>query len=137
MVVTIIEGGELSYTLARILLLFNHRVNIIRQERDAIIYNLKELGVNIIYGMGSEVDVLSQRCVSESDVFIALMDNDLDNLASCLYIKNNFSNKKTITKVNNPKYAKRFEQVGIDIAFNSAFMALNSISEIRKSNESF
>lgn len=137
MVVTIIEGGELSYTLARILLLFDHRVNIIRQERDANMHNLNELGVNIIYGIGSDIAVLSQHCVSESDVFIALMDNDLDNLTSCLYIKNNFSNKKTITKVNDPRYTKRFEQVGIDIAFNSAFMAPNSIGEIRKSNENF
>jgi Trk K+ transport system NAD-binding subunit len=126
-----------SYTLARILLLFNHRVNIIRQESDANICKLNELGVNIIYGIGSEINVLSRHCVSESDVFIVLMDNDMDNLVSCLYIKNNFSNKKTITKVSNPKYVKCFEQVGIDIAINSALMALNSISEIRKSNESF
>lgn len=128
MVVTIIEGDELGFTLARILLLFNHRVNIIRQESEAAMYKLNELGVNTISGAGLDVDVLSQPCVSESDVFIALMDNDLDNLEACLYIKNNFSNKRTITKVNNPKYAKKFEQVGIDIAFNSAFAALNLIN---------
>jgi Trk K+ transport system NAD-binding subunit len=128
MLVTIIEGDELGFTLARILLLLNHRVNIIRLESEANMNNLNELGVKTISGAGLDVDVLSQPCVSESDVFIALMDNDLDNLEACLYIKNNFSNKKTITKVNNPKYAKRFEQVGIDIAFNSALIALNPIS---------
>ncbi|HYF84642.1 MAG TPA: NAD-binding protein [Clostridia bacterium] len=128
MVVTIIEGGELGFALARILLLFNHRVNIIRQESGANMKRFKELGVKTISGAGSDADVLSQPSVSESDVFIALMDNDLDNLESCLYIKNNFSNKKTITKVNNPKYAKKFEQVGIDIAINSAFAALNLVN---------
>ena len=128
MVVTIIEGGELSFTLARIFLLFNHRVNIIRQESEVNMHNLKELGVNTISGSGLDVDVLSKPCVSESDVFITLMDNDLDNLESCLYIKNNYSNKKTITKVNNPKYAKKFEQVGIDIAFNCAFVGLEITS---------
>jgi Trk K+ transport system NAD-binding subunit len=56
------------------------------------------------------------------------MDNDLDNLESCLYIKYNFTNKKTITRVNNSKYAKKYEQVGIDIAFDSAFVSLNTTS---------
>ena len=125
MVVTIIEGGELSITLARILLLFCHKVNIIRQESKADLNDLNKLGVNIISGAGLDADILSRPCVSESDVFIALMDSDLDNLEACLYIKNNFSNKKTITKVNNPKYAKKFEKIGIDIAFNSAFVVLN------------
>ncbi|MDD4504724.1 MAG: NAD-binding protein [Clostridiaceae bacterium] len=128
MVVTIIEGGELSFTLARILMLFNHRVNIIRQENDAITHNLNGLGVHTILGAGLDTDVLLQPCVSESDVFIILMDSDLDNLEVCLYIKNKFSNKKTITKVNNLKYAEKFEQIGIDIAFSSAFIALNTIS---------
>ena len=128
MVVTIIEGGELSFTLARILMLFNHRVNIIRQENDANMHNLNELGVHTILGAGLDTDVLSRPCVSESDVFIILMDSDLDNLEVCLYIKNKFSNKKTITKVNNLKYAEKFEQIGIDIAFSGAFIALNTIS---------
>jgi len=125
MVVTIIEGGELSLTLARILLLFNNNVNIIRKESKADLSSFKELGVNIVLGAGLDTDVLSQPCVSESDVFIALMDSDLDNLEACLYIKNNFVNKKTITKVNNPKYTKKFEQVGIDVAFSSGLIALN------------
>jgi len=125
MVVTIIEGRELSFTLARILLLFNNKVNIIKKESKADLDKFKEIGINIIPGSGLDTDVLSQPCVSESDVFIALMDSDLDNLEACLYIKNNFNNKKTITKVNNPKYAKKFEQVGIDIAFSSGFVDLN------------
>lgn len=128
MVVTIIEGGELSFTLARILILFNHKVNVIRQKNDVNMNNFNKLGVHIISGSGLDTDVLSQSCVSESEVFISLMDSDLDNLEACLYIKNNFSNKKTITKVNNPRYAEKFEQIGIDIAFSSASIALNTIS---------
>lgn len=128
MVVTIIEGGELSLTLARISLLFNNKVNIIQQKSKANLGDFEELGVNIISGAGLDVDILSQPCVSESDLFVALMDSDLDNLEVCLYIKNNFIDKKTITKVNNPKYAKKFEQLGIDIALSSAFIALNPIS---------
>lgn len=125
MLVTIIEGGELSFTIARILILFNHRVNVIKQEREANMSRFKELGINTILGAGLDVDILAQPCVSESDVFIALMDDDLDNLETCLYIRNNFSNKRTITKVNNPKYARKFEQVGVDIAFCSALIESN------------
>ncbi len=125
MVVTIIEGGELSFTLARILLLFNNSVNIIRQESEAYLNNLVQSGVNVISGAGIDADILSQPCISESDVFITLMDSDLDNLEACLYIKNNFSRKITITKVNNPKYVKKFERIGIDIAFDSSFVAPN------------
>lgn len=127
MIVTIIEGGELSYSLARIFLLFNHRVNIIRQGNEVNMRNLNELEVNCISGVALDVDVLSQPCVSESDVFIALMDSDLDNLEVCMFIKNNFSNKRTITRVNNPKYTRKFEQIGIDIAIDGAFIPLNPI----------
>jgi Trk K+ transport system NAD-binding subunit len=128
MIITIIEGGELCYTLARILRLFDHKVNVIRQESGVIMNNLNALGVNTISGAGVDAELLSQPEVSKSDVFIVLMDNDLDNLESCLYIKYNFTNKKTITRVNNPKYAKKYEQVGIDIAFDSAFVSLNTTS---------
>lgn len=128
MVVTIIEGGELSYTLARILLLFNHNINIIRQESEAYLNKFNELGVNIVLGTGIDVDILSKPCISESDVIIALMDSDADNFAACLFVKENYSNNKTITKVNNPKYIKKFEQLGIDISFNSAFVDLSPIN---------
>lgn len=132
MIVTIIEGGELSYTLARIFLLFNHRVNIIRQESEANMSVFNELEVNNIAGVALDVDVLSQPCVEESDVFIVLMDTDLDNLEVCLFIKNNFNNKKVITRVNNSKYAGKFEQIGIDIAIDGAFIALNTIIHIER-----
>ncbi|HYE09328.1 MAG TPA: NAD(P)-binding protein [Patescibacteria group bacterium] len=128
MIVTIIEGGELSYTLTRILQLFNHSVNIIKQESEENINKFEDLGIPVIYGTGIDVNILSKPCISQSDVVISLMDNDADNLGACLYIKENYCNKKTITRVNNPKYIKRFEKLGIDIAFNSALIALNPMS---------
>lgn len=127
MLVTIVEGGRLSYTIARILILFNHSINIITQGNDEALSSMRALGVNIIPGAGLDVDIINRPCVAESDTFIALMDNDLDNLEFCLYIKNNFNNKKTITRVINPKYAGKFERVGIDIAFCSDCFLLNAI----------
>jgi trk system potassium uptake protein TrkA len=123
MMVTIIEGGELGITLARILRLLNHRVNIVRQEKNVYSEQLKTIGVNTIFGAGVDADILSGPIVSESDLFISLMESDLDNLEACLFIKNNLGNKRTVTKVNNPKYEKKFEQIGIDIAFNGALIA--------------
>ncbi len=128
MVVTIIEGGELSFTLARILLLLNHRVNVIRQENKGYSNNLNELGVNVVSGTVIDLNVLSQSCIKESDVVISLMESDIENLESCVIIKNNFNNKKTISKVNNPNYVKKFEQVGIDIAFFSESFCSKPIS---------
>ncbi|MDF2892351.1 MAG: transport system, NAD-binding component [Clostridia bacterium] len=128
MLVTIIEGGELSYTLTRILRLFNHSINIVKQESEANIDKIVDQEIHVIYGTGIDVSILSKPCISQSDVVISLMDNDADNLAACLYIKENYCNKKTITRVNNPKYMKRFEQLGIDIAFSSALIALNPMS---------
>lgn len=127
MTVTIVEGGELSYTLARILMLFDHKVNIIKRKNEAGMENMKRIGVNTISGAGLDTDIIAQPCVAESDAFIALMDNDLDNLEFCLYVKNNYRNKKTITRVVNPRYAEKFERVGIDIAFSSEYISLNPI----------
>ena len=120
MVVTIIEGGELANILARILLMFNHKINMIRRAEEDDKYKLNEIGVNLIFGEGTDINILTQPCVLQSDVVITLMDRDADNLVSCLLIRKYCNSARTITRVNKPKYMARYEQLGINIAFDSA-----------------
>jgi len=134
MVITIIEGGELSKILARILLLFNHKINVMKYKVEADNYKFNEPGVNFILGDETNTDILTQTCVSQSDVVISLMDEDFDNLLLCLFIRKHYHSTKIITKVNNPKYDMNYKKLGIDIAFDSVSVLSDLLESARKNS---
>lgn len=118
MVVTIIEGGELAWVLSKVLLLFNHTINIIIPLESADKYKMNEPSLNLIPGKGTDTDILGNPIVTKSDIVIALMDKGVDNLLSCLYIKERNRNVKTVMKADNVKFQTKYEELGIDIAIN-------------------
>ncbi|OGO80479.1 MAG: hypothetical protein A2Y21_08485 [Clostridiales bacterium GWC2_40_7] len=118
MVVTIIEGGELARVLVRFLLLLGHKINLIKYKVEADDGILKESGVNLIQSDATDISILTEPCILQSDIVIALMDRDADNLLLSLSVKKHNSTTKTITRVSNSKYKSKYEKLGIDAAFD-------------------
>ena len=118
MVVTIIEGGELARVLVRFLLLLGHKINLIKYKAEADDGILKESGVNLIQSDATDISILTEPCILQSDIVIALMDRDADNLLLSLSVKKHNSTTKTITRVSNSKYKSKYEKLGIDAAFD-------------------
>ena len=138
MIVTIIEGGELARVLVRFLLLLGHKINVIKHKEEANDGIFKESGVNLIQSDATDINILTEPCILQSDVVIALMDKDADNLLLSLSVKKYNSTTKTITKVNNSKYTTKYEKLGIDAAFDytSVLSGLQEMVEQTDNDES-
>jgi len=109
--VTIMGGGRISYYLAKMLLPIGMNLTIIEINKEKALA-LSELlpEANIICGDATDVELLRQEGIENTDAFIALSDRDEENLLTGLYaatrgvpkvvVKNNrVTNKDVIHKL--------------------------------------
>ena len=74
-----------------------------------------ELDVLVIHGSGADVDVLKDAGIDKADVLVALTQADEVNLMACELAKK-LGVARVISRVNDDKHAKMFEEMGVDIA---------------------
>ncbi|GAI51406.1 unnamed protein product, partial [marine sediment metagenome] len=79
----IIGGGGVGYYLAKELLDNGHEVLIIEKDAKRCERVEDELGSISLCGDGCEVAVLTKAGIARADMFIAVTDEDDDNLAAC------------------------------------------------------
>lgn len=110
----IVGAGQVGRYLGRELLGRGDEVLLIEKDH-AICEDLgDELGSVSLCGDGCEVAVLTKAGIARADVFIAVTDEDDDNLAACQIAKQKFGVPQVIAKVNNPKNVHIFAKLGID-----------------------
>lgn len=127
MKIVVIGGGKVGYYLVKTVM-EKHDVVLIESDINTCEKISNELGIPVIHGDGSELSVLMDAGVSEADVLVALTGRDQDNLVSCQVLNNNFSNIRTIARVNNPKNKKVFEDLNIaDVVISSTSTISNLI----------
>ena len=118
----IVGGGKVGYYLAKTLAPENHRIVIIEEDYKLCIKiadELSELGIQVIYGDGTDINYLKDAEVENADLLIAVTGHDQNNLVACQLAKNYFGVKRTIARVNNPKNIKVFQQLGVDSVVSS------------------
>ena len=110
----IIGGGKIGYYLLKTLKENNYDVVLI--ERESSICNLiaGEIDANVIYGDGTDIDVLKDAGIEEAEIIAAVTGTDEENLVICQIAKVNFNISTTITRVNNPKNVATFRALGVD-----------------------
>lgn len=127
MKIIVIGGGKVGYYLIKTVM-EKHDVVLIESDINTCEKISNELGIPVIHGDGSELSVLMDAGVSEADVLVALTGRDQDNLVSCQVLNNNFSDIRTIARVNNPKNKKVFEDLNIaDVVISSTSTISNLI----------
>jgi trk system potassium uptake protein TrkA len=84
--------------------------------------------VMVLYGDGTDVDLLKSERVEEMDAFIAASNDEETNIMSCLLAKH-LGTKKTIALVRRPNYVPIVPVVGIDAAVS---VRLNTAAAIMK-----
>lgn len=127
MKIVVIGGGKVGYYLVKTVM-EKHDVVLIESDINTCENISNELGIPVIHGDGSELSVLMDAGVSEADVLVALTGRDQDNLVACQVLNNNFSNIRTIARVNNPKNKKVFEDLNIaDVVISSTSTISNLI----------
>lgn len=123
----IIGGGKIGYYLLKTLKERNHQVTLIERNRDTCSEISEDIDADIIFGDGTDLDVLKDAGIEEADVVAAVTGTDEENLVICQIAKVSFNINKTIARINNPKNVPMFKALGVDKTVCSTEVIANLI----------
>lgn len=123
----IVGGGKIGYYLLKTLKERNHQVILIERDRDTCSEIAEDIDADIIFGDGSDLDVLKDAGIEEAEVVAAVTGTDEENLVICQIAKVNFNINKTIARINNPKNIPMFKALGVDKTVCSTEVIANLI----------
>ena len=112
--VMLLGGGRISYYLAKMIAPMGIHVSMIeinQKKAEALSEALPE--VNVIYGDGTDKDLLEQEGLRQMDAFVALCDRDEENLMAGLYAARQ-GVPKVVVKNNRVAYADIISEMGLD-----------------------
>ncbi len=110
----VIGGGKVGYFLVKTLLEHKTKVTLIEKDRDRAEVISKELNIEVLCGDGSDISILNDAGIQNSEIVAAVTGSDEENLVICQIVKVSFGKSKTIARINNPKNIKMFNQLGVD-----------------------
>lgn len=128
--VTIIGGGNVGKMLAENL--EDARISVKIIERDSIRCEkiAEELSNTlVINGDGTDLNLLNDEQIADSDVVVSVTNNDEKNLL-CSLLAKQLGVKRVISRVSKNSNVSLFEKVGIDIAVSTKNAALNEIKNV-------
>lgn len=125
--VSIIGGGNVGLMLAKNLEKVKIKTKIIERDIKRCELISKELtDTLIINGDGTNLELLNEENIGESDVVVSITNNDEKNLL-CSLLAKQLGVKRVISRVSKVVNIPLFEKVGIDIAVSSKCSALNEV----------
>jgi trk system potassium uptake protein TrkA len=112
--VMMLGGGRISYYLAKMIAPMGIHVSLIEiNEKKAIALSEALPDVNVIYGDGTDQELLEQEGLKQMDAFVTLCDRDEENLMTGLYaVKQGVP--KVIVKNNRVAYEEIINAMGLD-----------------------
>lgn len=123
----IVGGGKIGYYLLKTLKERNFQVTLIERDKEICSKIAEDIDTDIIYGDGTDLDVLKDAGIEEAEIIAAVTGNDEENLVICQIAKISFSINKTIAKINNPKNIAMFKALGVDKTVCSTEVIANLI----------
>lgn len=127
MYIIVVGGGKVGYYLSQALLGEGHEVLILEKEPAKCDAICEQLGSVVVRGDGCEARTLGEVGTERADLFIAVTNEDEDNLVSCQVAKHKFKVPRTIARINNPKNEAIFKKLGIDVTISSTNLILEQI----------
>ncbi|MBR1460139.1 Trk system potassium transporter TrkA [bacterium] len=125
--VAIIGGGKIGYMLAKTLEEIKIKAKIIEKDYDRCEYLAQELNTTmIINGDATNLKLLDEEYIGETDVVISVTNNDERNLL-CSLLAKQLGAKRVISRVSKVVNIPLFEKVGIDIAVSPKTSAINEV----------
>lgn len=117
--IVIVGGGKLGYHLAQNMLDRDYEVELIEKDKLKCMNLANALDAEVIYGDGTEIEVLAAANTHKADCFIAVTGSDQDNLVASQLAKKRFKVEKVITRANNPHNLEALRKLGIENAVSS------------------
>lgn len=129
--VLIAGGGRTASELARLLVAQKHDVRLVEGRRDVLSRLHKELPTEVVYeGAPAQIDVLERAGITRSQVLVACLPDDADNLALCFVARERYRVGRTIACVNDPRSVWLFDdRFHVDVALNQAAILSALIEE--------
>lgn len=125
--VTILGGGNVGFMVAERLQDAHARITIVEQD-EARCEKLAALlpGVLVLHGDGTDLELMEQERLDDSDVVVAVTDDDGKNLLASLLAKQ-LGIPKVVTRVGRARNRRLFERVGIDSPLTPRTAALQEV----------
>ena len=124
--IMIAGGGKIGHRLASILEQ-RYQVKVIEQNAERCAYLSEKLHESIVLnGEGSDKDLLTEENIEDTDVFLALTNDDEANIMSSLLARR-LGAKKVMTIINNPAYVDLVQGGEIDIAISPQLATIGSL----------
>jgi trk system potassium uptake protein TrkA len=129
MYIVIVGAGKIGHFLAEHLYKDKHSVAIIEKDKDICEDLAKELDILVINGDGCDPRFLEQAGIGRAQVIAAVTGDDEDNFVICQLAKEKFGVSRTVGMVNDPKNAKVFNELGIDVPIDATAIIAKIIEE--------
>ena len=116
--VMIVGGGRITYYLTSMLLELGMAVKIIELN--------KEKCINLVHGDGTDHELLLSESLEEMDAFIALTDNDEENVIISMFAQSH-GVTHVLPKVNRVSLGFLLEKLGLENSITPKFITANQI----------
>lgn len=127
MKITIAGSGKKVIFLVKSLLGERHQLTVINNDMDECVELSRAFEkITVINGDGSRPFILEEAGISNSDLMIAITNNDADNLVICQLAKKVYGIKRAFATVSDPTNEYVFKRLGI----NTVVSATRVMAEI-------
>jgi trk system potassium uptake protein TrkA len=127
MYIVIIGAGNVGYHLAKAVLSKGHEVLLIDRDATTLERIEDELGSIGLKGDGCEANTLEEAGTARADLFVAVTNQDADNLVACQIAKHRFKVPRTIARMSDVKNDPLFKKLGVDVTVSSTILILQYI----------
>ncbi|MDM7999398.1 MAG: TrkA family potassium uptake protein [Dehalococcoidia bacterium] len=127
MYIVIVGAGNVGYHLAKAVLSKGHEVLLIDKDAATLERIEDELGSIGLRGDGCETSTLEEAGTSRADLFVAVTDQDADNLVACQIAKHRFKVPRTVARLSDLKNDPLFKKLGVDVTVSSTILILQYI----------
>jgi len=117
--ILIVGGGKLAYFLSRTFISKGYAVTIINRDRAECTWLARSLKATVVYGDGSDLQILEEAGAGTTDTILAVTPNDQDNLVICQLGRLRFKVLRTLALVNDPDNEEVFRKLDITTAFST------------------
>ncbi|MGN1275662.1 MAG: Trk system potassium transporter TrkA, partial [Floccifex sp.] len=125
--VMIVGGGKITFYLTRLLLDLGIDVRIIEKNKDRCLSLVEQFPqATIIQGDGTDHEFLMSESLQEMDSFIALTDNDEENVIVCMFASKN-GVPRVLPKINRVSLGFLLERLGLQNAITPKILCANQI----------
>ncbi len=125
--VMIVGGGKITYYLANMLLELGIDVKIVEINKDKCVSLVEKFPqATVIEGDGTDHELLISESLEEMDAFIALTDNDEENVIISMFAQNH-GVAHVLPKVNRVSLGFLLDKLGLENSITPKFITANQI----------